>query len=79
MQKTVLHCDCGFEVRADDEAELVSRVQRHALQAHEMHFSADEVLQLAFRSELREATWRRRLTDKTYEHGCDCRPRKEGE
>jgi hypothetical protein len=67
MQETVLHCDCGFEVRADDEAELVARVQRHALQAHAMRFSPHEVLQLAFRSELREATWHQRLSDETYE------------
>ena len=64
---TVLHCDCGFEVRADDEAELVVRVQRHALEAHGMQFSPEEVLQLAFRSELREATWRQRLSDEVPE------------
>jgi len=50
MHGTVLHCDCGFEVRADDEAELVARVQRHALEAHGMQFSRDEVLQLVSRS-----------------------------
>jgi hypothetical protein len=49
--ETVLLCDCGFEVRAEDEAGLVSRVQRHALEAHGMHFSPEEVLQLPFRTE----------------------------
>jgi predicted small metal-binding protein len=51
--ETVLHCDCGFEVHADDEAELVARVQRHALDAHGMQFTAEEVLQLASRAELK--------------------------
>ena len=62
--ETVLHCDCGFEVRAEDEADLVARVQRHALEAHGMHLSPEEILQLAFRAELGEANeataaWRR--------------------
>jgi predicted small metal-binding protein len=47
----VLQCDCGFEVRADDEAELVSRVQRHAFEAHGMRFSPEDVLRLAFGAE----------------------------
>jgi predicted small metal-binding protein len=45
----VLRCDCGFEVHADGEAELVAEVQRHALEAHGMRFSPEEVLQLAGR------------------------------
>jgi predicted small metal-binding protein len=52
--KRVLHCDCGFEVHADDEAELVRRVQRHAMGAHGMRLSPEDVLQLALRAELRE-------------------------
>lgn len=66
MEK-VLHCDCGFEVQADDEAELVARVQRHALEAHGMQFSPEEALQLAFRAELGEATWQQRLGDEIHE------------
>jgi predicted small metal-binding protein len=61
----VLRCDCGFEVHADDEAELVAQVQRHALRAHGMQFSPEEVLQLAFRTELGERTWQQRLGDET--------------
>jgi predicted small metal-binding protein len=61
----VLRCDCGFEVHADDEAELVAQVQRHALRVHGMQFSPEEVLQLAFRAELGERTWQRRLGDET--------------
>jgi predicted small metal-binding protein len=29
-----LRCDCGFEVRADDELARVHVVQRHAWEAH---------------------------------------------
>ena len=57
----LLHCDCGFEVRADDERVFVTRVQQHALEAHGMKLSAAEVLQLAFRAELDDAVWQRRL------------------
>ena len=67
MEK-VLHCDCGFEVHADDEAEFVAQVQRHALEAHGMQFSPEEVLQLAFRAELGDTTWQQRLTDDTQEN-----------
>ena len=48
--ETVLHCDCGFEVRADSEAQLVAQVQYHALEAHGMKLSKEEVLQLASRA-----------------------------
>jgi predicted small metal-binding protein len=58
-----LHCDCGFEAHAEDEAELIAQVQRHALEAHGMRFSHEEVLQLASRVGLGEATWRQRLGD----------------
>jgi hypothetical protein len=47
----LLRCDCGFEVRAENEAELVDAVQRHALEAHAMRFSRDEVLRLSRRAE----------------------------
>lgn len=61
IEKNVLHCECGFEVRADDEAELIAQVQRHALEAHGMRFSPEEVLQLASASELPDATSHRKL------------------
>jgi hypothetical protein len=50
----VLHCDCGFEARAEDEEGLVAEVQRHAREAHGMALSHDEALLLAFRAELNE-------------------------
>jgi predicted small metal-binding protein len=63
----VLTCDCGFEVHADDEAEFVARVRRHALKEHGMQISPDEVLRLAFRAELDEETWQWRLRDRRHE------------
>ena len=53
--KRLLRCDCGFEVRADDDAELVARVQHHALEAHGMPLSWDEVLRLALQAKPGEA------------------------
>jgi predicted small metal-binding protein len=50
MEK-VLHCECGFEVHADSEAELIAGVQRHALSAHGMPFSREDVLRLVHREE----------------------------
>jgi hypothetical protein len=64
LQK-LLHCDCGFEVRAQDEAELLAHVQEHAWQAHGMALSEEQVLLLAFRAQLGEAAWPRRLVSET--------------
>jgi uncharacterized protein DUF1059 len=55
MQK-VLHCDCGFEARGEDEDELVSEVQRHALEAHGMALTGAQVLALAARAEPDKST-----------------------
>jgi Protein of unknown function (DUF1059) len=66
MEK-VLRCECGFEVHADEEAELVARVQRHALEAHGMRFSPHEVLRLAFRAELDGGTWQQGLGGELHE------------
>jgi predicted small metal-binding protein len=64
----LLRCDCGFEVDADDEADLVARVQRHALQAHGMRLSPEEVLQLAYRAEPGEATWQERFEEGSHDN-----------
>jgi hypothetical protein len=48
----VLHCDCGFDARAEDEDRLVDEVQRHAWEAHGMALSHGEALLLAFQAEL---------------------------
>jgi Protein of unknown function (DUF1059) len=66
MEK-VLHCECGYEVHADEEAELVARVQQHALEAHGMRFSSHEVLRLAFRAELDGGTWQQGLGGEMHE------------
>jgi hypothetical protein len=50
----VLHCNCGFEARAQHEDGLVAEVQRHAREAHGMALTNDEALLLAFRIELDE-------------------------
>jgi predicted small metal-binding protein len=51
----LLRCDCGFEVRADDDAQFVAGVQRHAFEAHGMRLTPDEVRRLAERLEPGEA------------------------
>ena len=48
----VLHCECGFEARAEDEDGLVAEVRRHAREAHGMALSQHEALLLAFRADL---------------------------
>jgi hypothetical protein len=48
----VLHCECGFEARAEDEDGLVAEVRRHARDAHGMALSHHEALVLAFRAGL---------------------------
>lgn len=50
----VLRCDCGHEVRAYDEADLVKAVRRHALEAHGISFSTEEALGVLLRLELEE-------------------------
>jgi hypothetical protein len=62
--ETVLHCDCGFEVRAEDEGDLVAQVRRHAREAHGMALTPQQALLLAFRAELGEAAWPPRLASK---------------
>jgi predicted small metal-binding protein len=57
--QTVLQCDCGFEVRAGDEAELVARVQHHAREAHGMPLSRNDVLRLALKAERSQTTGQR--------------------
>jgi hypothetical protein len=58
----VLHCDCGFDARAEDEEGLVAEVQRHAREVHGMALSHDEALLLAFRVQLATSTTSSRQT-----------------
>ena len=39
-----LSCECGHEVTASDEAELVEEIRRHARDAHGIAFSIEEAL-----------------------------------
>ena len=50
----MLHCDCGFDARAEGEDGLVAEVQRHAREAHGMTLSREEALLLTFRAGLDE-------------------------
>jgi hypothetical protein len=52
--RKVLRCDCGYEVVADTDEELVVGVRRHALDAHGMEFTAEDALLVAFRVQLDE-------------------------
>jgi predicted small metal-binding protein len=47
-----IRCDCGYEVRAHDEDELVEAIRRHAWEEHRIDFSVELARELA-RGELR--------------------------
>lgn len=42
----VVRCDCGFEVRGDEE-EIVPVVQQHGREAHNMDVTREQVLAMA--------------------------------
>jgi predicted small metal-binding protein len=42
-----LRCDCGYEVRGNNEDELVEAVQRHALEAHHIEFTLELAREVA--------------------------------
>lgn len=46
MEKEI-QCQCGFVIRAGDEASLVSQAQQHAKQAHDMELTAEQALAMA--------------------------------
>ena len=47
-----LRCECGYEVTAINEAELIEDIRRHALEAHGIAFSVEEALLVVLRSQL---------------------------
>ena len=47
-----LRCDCGHEVTATDEAELVEEIRWHAQHAHGIQFSVEDALLVVLRSQL---------------------------
>jgi predicted small metal-binding protein len=44
-----LRCECGYEVRASDEAARVDEVRRHASETHGIDLSADVALEVVRR------------------------------
>lgn len=48
----VLSCECGYDVTATDEVELVEEIRRHARDAHGICFSVEDALLVVLRSEL---------------------------
>ena len=44
-----LRCECGYEVRASDEATRVDEVRRHASETHGVDLSADAALDVVRR------------------------------
>jgi predicted small metal-binding protein len=44
--KTLL-CDCGYEVRAADDAAFIDAIRRHARDAHGIEFTLELALDLA--------------------------------
>lgn len=46
MQK-VIHCPCGFVVKAESDEALVAKAQQHAKEAHDMDLSRDQALAMA--------------------------------
>ena len=47
-----LRCDCGHQVRGEDEAELVEAIRAHARDEHGIAFSTEEALLVVLRSQL---------------------------
>lgn len=47
-----LRCDCGYEVRASDEAAFVEAIRRHAWEAHGIEFSVELALDVVQRARL---------------------------
>jgi predicted small metal-binding protein len=48
-----LRCECGYEVRASDEAARVDEVRRHASEKHGIDLSADVALDVVRRGTAR--------------------------
>jgi predicted small metal-binding protein len=47
-----LYCDCGYEVRAEDDDAFVEAIRRHAREAHGIEFSVELALDVARGAEL---------------------------
>ena len=40
-------CDCGKVIRADSDSQLISEVQKHATDVHNMDLSPTQILSMA--------------------------------
>ena len=45
-----LRCDCGYQVRADDDDAFVAAIRGHAWEAHGIEFSVELALEVARRA-----------------------------
>lgn len=43
----VIHCPCGFVIRAKDNEGLIALTRRHAKESHDMDVTAEEALAMA--------------------------------
>jgi len=43
----IIQCPCGYVIRADSEAVLVSQAQQHAKETHGMELTAEQALAMA--------------------------------
>ncbi|CAN5795056.1 hypothetical protein BH23CHL4_BH23CHL4_26750 [soil metagenome] len=41
--RKIVRCTCGMEIGGENEAELIGLVQTHAMEAHELALSDDQV------------------------------------
>lgn len=46
MEK-VIHCPCGFVVKAETDDQLVSEAQKHATEVHQMDLTREQALSMA--------------------------------
>jgi predicted small metal-binding protein len=43
----VIHCPCGYVVRAGSEDDLVSQAMNHAMESHQMNLTREQALAMA--------------------------------
>lgn len=47
MNAKQVHCDCGKNIREEDDEELIRAVQKHAREVHQMDLTREQVLSMA--------------------------------
>ena len=47
MAAKQVSCDCGKVIRAENDGQLISDVQKHATEVHRMSLSPEQVLSMA--------------------------------